>query len=263
VEQGLAKDAWLPIRTYLNFEDSVEERRIDTVALLMESMAKLKESEQMWIQLVVKPADEKWKKAAEKAVNKLLGIDDGKKSGGILSGFGLGLSAQDIIASPFRHPNEVTPPKKDEKPNSKASHPGTKDTVDGIRQKLSKLAFEATVRALYIDRRETLGKDNLSSISAYFRQFATQNLNAFKPQPTRTTDKVKGWFKKWRLALRKRDFFSAYARAMPSAGIKCILNTEELATIYHFPLGTVGTTELQKVGSRKGGPPATLPLMGE
>jgi hypothetical protein len=261
VEQGLAKDAWLPIRTYANFEDSVEERRIDTIALLMESMAKLKDSEQMWIQLVVKPADDKWKKAAEKAVNKLLGIDDGKKSGGILSGFGLGVSAQDIIAAPFRHPNEVTPPKKEEKPKDKTEHPNKKEQVEGIRLKTAKLAFEATVRALYIDRRETLGKDNLSSIAAYFRQFGTQNLNAFKPEPTRTTGKVTGFFKKWRLALRKRDFFAAYAHARPTAGIKCILNTEELATVYHFPIGTVGTTELQKVGSRKGGPPATLPMM--
>jgi hypothetical protein len=264
VEQGLAKDAWLPVRTYANFEDSVEERRIDTIALLMESMAKLKDNEQMWIQLVVKPADEKWKKAAEAAVNKLLGIEDAKKGAGIFSGFGLGVSLQDVIASPFRHPSENVPPKKEEKPSNKTEHPNKKEQVEGIRQKTGKLAFEATVRAMYIDRREALGKDNLSSITAYFRQFATQNLNAFKPEPTRsTTGKVKGFFKKWQLALRKRDFYAAYAHARPTAGIKCILNTEELATVYHFPIATVGTTELQKVGSRKGGPPATLPLVGE
>ena len=264
VEQGLAKDAWLPIKTYATFEDSVEERRIDSIAFLMESMTKLKGSEQIWIQLVVKPADEKWKKTADAAVNKLLGIEDKKKSSNPFAGFGLGISAQDIITSPFRHPDEAAAVKKEEKPKEKNDHPGKKEQVDGIRQKISKHVFEATVRAMYLDRREALGKDNLSSIAAFFRQFATQNLNAFKPEPTRsTTGKITGFFKKWQLALRKRDFFAAYAHARPTAGAKCILNTEELATVYHFPIGTVGTTELQKVGSRKGGPPATLPLMGE
>lgn len=263
IEEGLAKDAWLPIKTYATFEDSVEERRLDTISLLVESMAKLKDDEQIWYQLVVKPADEKWKKGAEAAVNKLSGIEAPKTSSGFFSGFGLGLSVQDIIAAPIRHPNEAAAAKKEEKPKDKTQSPGAKDSIDGIRQKTSKLAFETTVRVLYIDRRAAFGKDNLSSMAAFFRQFNTQNLNFFKPNAERTTGKQKGFFKKWKLALSKREFYAAYAHAAPTAGAKCILNTEELATIYHFPLGTVGTTELRKVGSRKGGPPATLPLIAE
>jgi hypothetical protein len=42
-----------------------------------------------------------------------------------------------------------------------------------------------------------------------------------------------------------------------------VLNIEELATIFHFPLGTVSTTELEKVGSRRGSPPASLPIIDE
>jgi hypothetical protein len=41
------------------------------------------------------------------------------------------------------------------------------------------------------------------------------------------------------------------------------LNIEELATIFHFPINTVSTSELEKVESRKGTPPATLPIVDE
>ena len=89
VEQTLGNGEFAPIRTYKDFEDSVEERRIDTIALLMESLSKLKDSEQMWFQFVVKPVDEKWKKNAEAAANKLLGIEaDKKKSGNPFAGMG-------------------------------------------------------------------------------------------------------------------------------------------------------------------------------
>ena len=53
----------------------------------------------------------------------------------------------------------------------------------------------------------------------------------------------------------------SYANARPTAGGKCILTPEELATLYHFPIQNVGTTELRKVESRKGGPPASLPMV--
>jgi hypothetical protein len=42
-----------------------------------------------------------------------------------------------------------------------------------------------------------------------------------------------------------------------------ILNIEELATVFHFPLAVVSTTELEKVESRKGSPPTSLPIIEE
>jgi hypothetical protein len=266
LEETLAADSYYPIATYLNFEDSVEERRLDPISFLMEAMAKLKESEQLWFQLVVKspsPAEAAaWKKKGESGINKLLGVEE-KKPAGFWAGFGPGVGLRDILLSPIQHPNEAVPPKKEEKekPNQKGQHPVIKEAVEGIRQKVSKLAFETTVRALYLDRRESFAQDNVNAIGAFFRLFNTQHLNSFKPEAARTTGKPKGLFKKWKLALRKREFYGAYTGARPTGGAKCMLNVEELATLYHFPIGTVGTTELQKVASRKSGPPASLPMV--
>ncbi len=271
-EEILGNGEYLPIRTHSFFEENVEERRIDTVALLLESISKLKDDEQIWLQIIVKPVDEKWKKGGESAINKLMGIEEKKPHHGnifsdIFGGLSLQLSIGDILLAPFIHPgteaHKAEGAKEEKKP--KDATPGAKEMVEGIRTKISKLGFETTVRFCYIDKRGSFVKDNISSMQAFFRQFNDQRLNFFKPDPLTVTAGVKGWFAARKLAYRKRVLFENYAHVHPrhggEHGAKCVLNIEELATIYHFPIATVGTKELAKVGSRKGGPPASLPLV--
>ena len=50
------------------------------------------------------------------------------------------------------------------------------------------------------------------------------------------------------------------ARWFP-ANQNSIMNTEELATIFHFPLVSVGAPMLRRVETRKGEPPAHLPIV--
>lgn len=261
-EQVLGNAEYIPIRTYPSFEESVEERRIDTIAILMESMAKLKDSEQMWFQFVVKPAGDKWKKEGEEAVNRLLGIEEKKKSSSNpFAGFTLGLSLSDVVMSPFRHPNQEAGKHEEAPARSGSVTPASKEAAEGIREKIAKLGFEATVRFCYIDRKSSFARDNVSSAAAFFRQFNAPNLNYFRNDPTTTTSAAKGFFKDRKTALRKRVFYEDYTLVRPHHGNRTVLNIEELATLYHFPLGVTGTTELQKVASRKGGPPASLPLI--
>jgi hypothetical protein len=52
-----------------------------------------------------------------------------------------------------------------------------------------------------------------------------------------------------------------YSKILPGKANAAILNIEELASILHFPITAVSTTELEKIGSRKGSPPAGVPLM--
>jgi hypothetical protein len=190
-----------------------------------------------------------------------MGIEEEKKkSGNPFAGFGLGVSFGEIVRSPFEHPS-LEPKKPDVKTTTtKTVRPGAKDMAEGIRQKMAKLAFQTTIRFLYIDRRASFAKDNINAANAFFRQFNTQNLNFFKPDKETMTGGVKGWFKNWKVAFRKHAFYDAYVHVRPRNN-KCVLNTEELATIYHFPINAVGTTELAKVPSRKAGPPSSLPLI--
>jgi hypothetical protein len=232
----------------------------------MEAMSKLKNDEQMWFQLLVKPTGEDFQKEGQKEIKKLLGIEDPKKPS-VWPEFDMGVTLSEAIRAPFEHPGEYDP-KKDQKQERMPRFlmtPVDKERADAIHLKISKLAFAATLRFLYVEKREgAVDSGHMNSVHGFIRQFNTQNLNSLKPEKTTSTAgyTVKGLFKKTRLRSRRRLIYEAYRHYAP-AHHESILNIEELATVFHFPLGTVSTTELEKVESRKGSPPASLPIIEE
>jgi septum formation inhibitor-activating ATPase MinD len=72
----------------------------------------------------------------------------------------------------------------------------------------------------------------------------------------------KGIFRKWRVEWRKHNIYNRYKKVMTNAH-KSILNIEELATIYHFPMTAVVAPRLERIESKKGGPPMGLPILEE
>jgi hypothetical protein len=264
-EEVLRHENYIPIRTYLSFEDPTEERRIDTIAPLMEIMAKLEGDQQLWYQVVIRPTGEDFKKEGEKKINQIIGTEEKKKSKGILSGFGLGVTAGEALRAPFEHPGTAVK-KKDDAPGKMRflMTPGEKDMTEAIEEKISKIAFEATPRFLYLTRKGDADPGVMSALHGFVRQFNTQNLNSLKPDSDTTTASysVRGLFKKTRLHWRKRLFYEDYCHVSPNKK-KSILNIEELASIYHFPIATVSTTELEKISSRKGSPPAGVPTIDD
>jgi len=265
-EEVLRRENYRPIRTYLMFEDAVEERRVDTIAPLMEAMSKLRDDEQMWMQVIVKPTGEAFKDAGEKAIKKLMGMEEKEeKKGGIFPDFDLGISLGEALWAPFEHPGEAKPKRDDFKQREMRFlvPPHEKELADLIQKKITKLAFEATVRFVYIERQNTSVKpEHINSIHGFIRQFNTNDVNQLKPDKATTTAgyAVRGLFKKTRLHWRKRLIYERYCNTLP-AQHESILNIEELATVYHFPITAISTSELEKVESRKGTPPAALPIM--
>jgi hypothetical protein len=265
-EEVLRHENYLPIRTYPMFEESVEERRIDTIAPLMEAMSKLKNDEQLWFQVIVKPTGEGFQKEGQKEIKKLLGIEEQKKPS-MWPKFDLGISLGEVLRAPFEHPGEAQSSKdqKQEKFPRFLMTPVDKERTEAIHLKISKIAFDATLRFLYVEKREgATDSGHMNSIHGFIRQFNTQNLNSLRPySPTSTASyTVKYLFKKIRLRARKRYLYERYRHLTPAAH-ESILNIEELATVFHFPLAVVSTTELEKVESRKGSPPASLPIIEE
>lgn len=267
-EEVLRHDNFLPIRTYPMFEESVEERRIDTIAPLMEAMSKLKNDEQLWFQVLIKPTGEDFMKEGQEEINKLLGIEEHKeKKGSLFPKLDLGFSASEALRAPFEHPGSAAPHKEEKKEKMQRflMTPVEKERADAIHLKISKLAFEATLRFIVIEKKaEARDAGHSNSIHGFIRQFNTQNLNSLKPySPTSTAGyTVKGLFKKTRIRARKRFLYEHYRHLTPMHH-ESVLNIEELATVFHFPLAVVSTTELEKVESRKGGPPASLPIIEE
>jgi hypothetical protein len=269
-EEIFAKPSPYPIRTYPMFEDAVEERRVDTVASFLESLSRMKGDQQFWLQMVIVPSGFELQKEGDEIINEILGIQDEshKKKGGFLPDFDLGFSLGEALWAPFEHPGEAKAKheEKSERQQRFIVSPSKKDISESIGKKIGKFGFDTTLRFMYIERRgETRDADkNVNLAHAYIRQFNTHDMNQLRPDKVTTTASyaIHGFFKKLRIRLRKRVLYERYRHLTHHAKAP-ILNIEELATIYHFPSMAVTTSELEKVDSRKGTPPAQLPIVDD
>ena len=257
----LAKDNAYPIKTYPSFEEKEEERRIDLMASLAEVMSSLKADESIWIQLVLRPINDDWKKKGEGVINGILGKKTSPKRGIIKNFFdGVFLLARNLLSAPIEVPNWEMPEGPKSTPITLSSLTrGQQDVITSMEAKLSKLGFETTVRFLYIDKRESFSRANVAAVMGFFRQFNTQNMNSLKPNGEVTTFIRRGFFRKWNNFKRKRNIFWSYLGRIPGRA-STILNTEELATIHHYPEGFVIAPQLKRIETKRGSPPPNLPI---
>ncbi|OGY66273.1 MAG: hypothetical protein A3A04_02480 [Candidatus Harrisonbacteria bacterium RIFCSPLOWO2_01_FULL_40_28] len=260
VDLFLAKDSGYPIRTYSYFEEKEEERRLDPIAALGEVMSTLKNDESAWIQVLIRPIDDSWKKKGEELINKLIGKKSiPKKTSWEKSSDSFWMFIKNLIFAPIQSPNWDAPEEQKPTPSNLSSlTSGQQDVIKAVDGKISKLGFEGAVRFVYIDRRDAFTRANIAAVMGFFKQFNTQNLNAFKPNGDTITSVNKGLFKKWKTADRKRKMFSAAMLRMIPRQVS-VFNTEELATIYHYPASFVGAPQLRRIETKRGGPPPGLP----
>src|SRR3989344_1563037 len=256
----LAKEDAYPIRTYEYFEDKEDERRLDPIAAITEVMSKLKEGEIMWIQLLVEPAGDEWKEKAEGVVAELIGAKP--KESQSVSFAPVFNFLTDLAKAPFVPPSLPEPGKQEKRegPANQLSFltPGKRDVVEAIEEKISKLGCRSNLRFVYIDNRGSFTRSNVAAIIGAFQQFNTKNLNALKPDGD-TVTKGSWPFKARNEYLKKRQLISAY-KTRSFAHRAFVMNTEELATIFHFPTLVVEAPRLRRLESKKGEPPPNLPL---
>src|SRR5680860_1365880 len=94
------------------------------------------------------------------------------------------------------------------------------------------------------------------------KQFAALDLNNLKPDVKKTMTKTVYFLRESRLKKKKNRIFQAYIDRSGSRGLSAgILNIEELATLWHFPLeASVRASLIQKAQGRKADAPSSLPL---
>ncbi len=269
VDQVLAKPSPYPIQTYPYFEAMVEEQRLDPVAAITEVMSRLKEGEAIWLQYLIRPVSDKWKKEGEEIRDKMfLRKKDDAKSGGFIMEIinGLFEFVSNFFKAILEPPTWADAKKKSEdKPKIPYLSPGERAVLEAVENKISKFGFESAIRFIYIDRKDEFTQLNVSAVTGAFKQFGTQDKNSFRGVSDTMTFitgaklTTKSWFRKSRLYARKRAIYDNYKfRLFPPK--TSILNTEELATVYHFPLTTVGAPMLKRLETRRGEPPASLPM---
>jgi hypothetical protein len=103
---------------------------------------------------------------------------------------------------------------------------------------------------------------NIVSMIGIMKQYNALNLNGFKPTKATSVDYPP--FKKYRMAKMRAVMIDAYRKRsyfyMPYEGSPFVLNTEELATIFHFPGRVAETPTFSRIEAKKGEPPSGLPV---
>lgn len=251
----IRKNAY-PIRTYDYFEDMQLEKRLDPISAITEVMSRLKNDEMIAIQVFVSPTGDEWKQEAEALRDKLVGR---KKPTPKTFRDGLHEFIKNFYSAPFKYP--AWSEEKKEDPSKMATLTGgEKEVVEAIEKKVSKLGFLTNIRFVYIDKRESFTRSHIGAVMSTFHQFNTQNLNGFRPNVDTMTI-IRGnvkMFKQTRMWYKKRRMWESFKRMYWPKRLS-IMNTEELATIYHFPSVVVEAPMLRRLGAKKGEPPAGLP----
>ena len=259
-EFKFTKDDPYPIKTYVDYgldKDPKEEFKVDPLLPLIEFLGSVGPNQQVWIQIPIrahkndqdKPGHwfkktDRWQDKAKELVNEILVRDAKTKSSAGDPDPESGYTKAAIISK------------------------GEQNIIEAIERSVSKLAFDAGLRALYIAKKESFDKPfGIGGIIGNMKHFNTENLNGFKPNGdvwhnklndpwTDYKDIRKNRFAKDALAMyKRRSYFYA-----PHEGTPLILNTEELATIYHFPGSVAATPTLDRIPSKKAEAPSNLPI---
>lgn len=140
--------------------------------------------------------------------------------------------------------------KKAEADPDKASFKMDPKSMEAINNKISKPGFETTIRVVISAETEESAKAHLGNIRSSFEQFSS-DLNGLKGRKIRN----KGAF--------VTDFLYRYHPMFHIFGNqKMILNSEELATVFHFPNKQITTPHIQWLNAKRAPAPSQIPTSG-
>jgi len=139
--------------------------------------------------------------------------------------------------------------------------------ISALERSLSKFAFDVGIRLMAIAPKDDFDKGNIGMLGVW-KQYSSVNLNGFKPGLKTDFD---WWYQdpfKTKIHKIKKEMLDAYKtrnyfwkddyKGNPRKYF--ILNTEELATIYHFLGKVTEAPSISSVDSRKSSPPSNLPI---
>ncbi len=273
------EDAY-PMRTYEKFFEpqgeriAAEEKRLDPIISLLEAMSKLGPGEHYWVQFTTVPVGDydepDWKKEGVKIINKLAKRPEKKEPTLVQD---LASVARELAMGPEKEGEGESASyswasEEDEETGERqiSLTPGEREIITEIENKMKKPAFRTNIRGVYVAKREHWRAANRVITRTYMGHFLTANMNEWRFQGS-TRPRVHFFWRNRRVFLRARKMFRMavlrFPPLYPNRHDLCpILSTEEMATLWHFPLrvsGMVAPT-MVKIESKKAGPPANLPV---
>lgn len=218
-ELTLKENYAYPIATY-------QDLKRDAMQSLLNALSTLDKEDGVGIQILLRPADSGWrKKASALAGQKRKGKDDknSAKALGFLKTVGL---------AAFKPPEDDKAPK--DKPELSSMEQSMLDAID---DKTRYPGFEVLIRVVASSNISQRAQAILSNVVATFALFDAPGKNGFKYSPSKDIE----------------SFVTSYIlRFFPPENNKTVLNSVELATIFHFPdQRNIPTSQLERQGSKQ------------
>lgn len=232
-ELRLNKPDAYPIKQFTDFE-------VDPISGITSVMAKLNPGEEVWFQMLVRPVGDIWQERGHSMVNLV-------RRGGKPSSLNISSSISKHLMNFLKAfmTQIIRPGGETLTENKEIKLPASvEEALKNIEQKITKLGFATKIRIVSISNDEVSARMRSQNIAAAFKQFNTTNLNGFRAGEIHTD--------------RSEDFKDYSERSFEGTGH--IFNIAELASIYHLPHSSVATPSIVWSGSKKGEPPANLPL---
>lgn len=256
-----AEDDALPIRTYREFEHNISKDTVlkDPMGTFLESFSRIGLGEQMWFQILVEPVGSGWKEKAIKKIKEMIGEKVASKRGitdaiadapvKLIAGIGTQVFGPGTGEAPVK-------PKEDRPNQLQYFTPGQSKLVEAMEAKIGKLGFKTKMRAVYVARKEVFRPSRgVNALIGAVNQFNIPTANSIVPESTTSAPSKK------KSDAKKTAFLKAYKKRKISFGAKpFVLNIEELATVWHFPMSHVATPMLQKAHLKTAEPPSGLPV---
>lgn len=275
-EFKLNKADAFPIKTYIDYgmeKDPKEEFKIDPMTPLIEFMGSLSRGNQAWIQIIIR-AHKAEEKDPEKKLStwkiwetwKIEDVWDFMKKKDFMWEEGAKKEIEALIAKG-----------KGEKGEDGKIVPGStrfltedeQNTIKALGRSISKKGFDVGMRLIYTASKDVFDMANLGGLVGGIMHF-NSSMNGFGTTGT-TTPKYKHFLLSWKdrnkklLDAEKQDFLDAYKRRAyfykPYKREKFfVLNTEELATLFHLPGSVSATPSFARIESKKAEAPSNLPV---
>jgi len=232
----LLKASMFPILTYKQMNN------VDPIVPIISVLSKLPEGQTAAIQFVMRSARGEWRKRGVKVAFEMHQGKDLKKA--------LASTQKGFISSIVGDPSDwfFSGGKKQQEPqNQYRLSPMEEQMAKSIEEKASKAGLDVNIRVVSFAPMEHQAKENLRRIVDSFSQYSSyQYANGFKAV-------IKGDGKKL-----IHDFI--YRNFREELGM--VLNTEELASLWHLPLPNTSVPRIKWLTARRLPPPLNMPQEG-
>ncbi len=227
---GFRRQPFFPIRTYRKLEK-------DPLNSLTNALAKVDGDDGALIQYTLRSAPGKWRKEGLRIAR---AMQQGKKYADVLGKSIFKDVGKGLVQA-------ASSSKTDKPPESYRLSPLEEEMVKGLEEKASKAGLDVNIRVVVAAQSPMKAQQYLNDILNAYGQFNIYEYgNSFKHQTPR-----------FQSSLIRASIYRHFSHAH-----RLVLNSEEMASVFHLPLPITETPKINWLLARKALPPSNLPTEG-